>query len=241
MYIESEYSRVLLDAGLSSKALTQRLNSIGRDPENLDAIFLTHEHSDHIKGLGSVSRKFNVPVYATTGTLDNLPDSVGDIPDEKRISRDDQVDIRDLQILSYPTPHDSAESIGFVFRCGNLKLGYATDLGSITDLVRQKLMNCDALLIESNHDIETLDNGSYPWNLKQRIKSDVGHLSNIACSDLLSSVAHKGLQTVVLMHLSRSNNKPEYALAANKGALKNSSSKIFVADQDKPSSFISIV
>jgi phosphoribosyl 1,2-cyclic phosphodiesterase len=227
--------------GLSTKELNHRLNSIGRDTEDLDAIFLTHEHSDHIKGLGSVARKFNLPVYATDGTLNNIPNSVGKIPDEKRMGREDKVEIRDLQILSYPTPHDSAESIGFVFRCGNLKLGYATDLGSITDKVRQKLMFCDALLVESNHDIETLENGSYPWNLKQRIKSDVGHLSNIACSELLSSVAHKGLQTVVLMHLSKSNNKPEYALAANKGALKNSSSKIFVADQDKPSSFISII
>jgi len=207
----------------------------------LDSIFLTHEHSDHIKGLGPVARKFNVPVYATGGTLKNIPDTVGDIPDERRIGREDKVEIRDLQILSYPTPHDSAESIGFVFRCGNLKLGYATDLGSINDMVRQKLMFCDALLVESNHDIETLENGSYPWNVKKRIRSDVGHLSNIACSELLSSVAHKGLQTVVLMHLSRSNNKPEYALAANKDALKNSSSKLLVADQDKPSSFISII
>jgi phosphoribosyl 1,2-cyclic phosphodiesterase len=230
-----------LDAGLSIKELNHRLNSIGREPEDLDAIFLTHEHSDHIKGLGPVARKFNVPVYATSGTLKNIPNSVGNIPDEREIGREDKVDIRDLQVHSYPTPHDSAESIGFVFRCGNLKLGYATDLGSITDVVRQKLMFCDALLVESNHDIETLENGSYPWNLKQRIKSDVGHLSNIACSELLSSVVHKGLQTVVLMHLSRSNNKPEYALAANKEALKNSSSKIFVADQDKPSSFISII
>ena len=241
MYIESGHARILLDAGLSASALASRMKTIGRNPETLDAIFLTHEHSDHVKGVGPLARRFNVPVFATAGTFENIKDFSGRLPARNRIDREDRIEIEDLQVCSYPTPHDAAESVGYVFRCGALKIGYAADLGSVPDLVREILMNCDALLVESNHDIETLDNGAYSWRLKQRIKSDYGHLSNVACSDLLSSIDHKGLQTVVLVHLSRSNNTPEYALAANKGVLKNSSCRMFVADQDKPTSLIPIV
>ena len=191
--------------------------------------------------MGPLARRFNVPVFATLGTFEKINGSAGTLPARNRIGRDDRVDIEDLQVCSYPTPHDAAESVGFVFRRGDLKLGYAADLGCVPDLVREKLKFCDALIVESNHDIETLDSGSYPWNLKQRIKSDSGHLSNIACSDLLASVAHKGLQTVVLTHLSESNNRPEYALAENIKALKNSSAKMIVASQDKATPLIPIV
>lgn len=218
-----------------------RLNSIGRNPETLDAVFLTHEHSDHVKGVGPLARRFNVPVFATSGTFEQIEDSAGPLPDRNTIGNEDRVEIGDLQICSYPTPHDAAESVGFVFRSGILKLGYAADLGCVPDLVREKLMNCDALLVESNHDLGALDNGPYPWHLKQRIKSDAGHLSNTACADLLSSVDHRGLQTVVLMHLSKANNRPEYALAANKRALKNKSSRMFVASQDSPTPLIPII
>lgn len=229
-----------MDAGLSARALTLKLAAIGKRPDDLDAVFLTHEHADHVSGIGPLARRFKVPVFSTRGTFARISSS-GPIPCWNGMGREERINIGDLSVLSYPTPHDAEESVGFVFTHGKLKLGHATDLGSVTDLVRERLMNCDALLVESNHDIETLDTGPYPWRLKERIKSDSGHLSNEACADLLSSVDHSGLQTVVLMHLSNTNNKPEYALAAARKALKNSPSKMILARQDKPTPLIPIV
>ena len=230
-----------MDAGLSAKALALKLASIGRKPEDLDAVFLTHEHSDHVAGIGPLARKFRVPVFSTAGTFARIKGSSGILPYWRKMGREDVVDIGDLSVHSYPTPHDAEESVGFIFRHGKRKLGHATDLGSVPDLVREKLMNSDALLVEANHDLELLENGPYPWPLKRRIKSDVGHLSNEACADLLSSIDHRGLQTVVLMHLSDTNNKPEYALAAAQQALKKSPSKTVLARQDHPTPLISIV
>lgn len=145
-----------------------------------------------------------------------------------------------LSVEAYTTPHDAAEPVAFVVGYGNRKLGHATDLGSITPLVREQLKNADALLLEANHDVEMLDAGAYPWPLKKRIKSDLGHLSNEACAELLSAVDHGGLQTVVLMHLSESNNNPEIAELTVRQRLRRSAAQMILARQDRPTELLAI-
>lgn len=218
--------------------MTARLQAIGRAPEDVDAVFLTHEHSDHVKGLGPVTRKYRLPVYGTAGTHQETGKQ--NIADRRVLKPSCRVMIGDLCVEAYATPHDAAEPVAFVIGCGNRKLGHATDLGSVTPLVREKLKNADALLLEANHDVEMLDAGAYPWALKRRIKSDLGHLSNEACADLLSAVNHDGLQTVVLMHLSEKNNHPAIAEVTVRQSLQRSSADMILARQDRPTDLLAI-
>lgn len=165
---------------------------------------------------------------------------VGRIPDWYSFQREDDIRVGDFCIEPYPTEHDAEASVAFVVRQGLLKLGHATDLGKVTPLVRERLGGADALLVESNHDIDMLHAGPYPWPLKQRIKSDVGHLSNEACADLLLSVNHDRLQFVVLMHLSETNNHPDIAQVTAAQALQAGAVKMILAQQDSPTHLLTI-
>ncbi|MEC7641427.1 MAG: MBL fold metallo-hydrolase [Nitrospinota bacterium] len=238
IYIESLEASILIDAGLSQKELVARLHRIQRKPEGLHAVFLTHGHSDHVKGVGPLVRKYGLPVYCTEGTHEET--ARHRIADRRVLKPSAKVAIGDLTVEAYPTPHDAAEPVAFIVHQGKRKLAQATDLGTVTPLVREKLLYADALLLEANHDVEMLDAGAYPWPLKQRIKSDLGHLSNDACADLLSSVNHEGLQTVVLMHLSENNNHPEIASLTVRQALKNRSTKMILARQDRPTELLAV-
>lgn len=204
----------------------------------MDAVFLTHEHSDHVKGIGPLTRKHRLPVYSTEGT--HKATEKENIPDRRVMQPSNRVMIGDLAVEAYSTPHDAAQPVAFIVTHGKRKLGHATDLGMATPLVREKLQRADALLLEANHDVEMLNASAYPWPLKQRIKSDLGHLSNEACAELLSSVNHDGLQTVVLMHLSESNNLPEIAELTARQALRNGSAKMILARQDRPTELLAI-
>jgi len=204
----------------------------------LDAVFLTHEHSDHVKGIGPLARKYGLPVYGTAGTHEATGKE--NIAGRRVLKALHRVMIGGLSVEAYTTPHDAAEPVAFVVGYGNRKLGHATDLGSITPLVREQLKNADALLLEANHDVEMLDAGAYPWPLKKRIKSDLGHLSNEACAELLSAVDHGGLQTVVLMHLSESNNNPEIAELTVRQRLRRSAAQMILARQDRPTELLAI-
>jgi len=228
----------LIDAGLSQRELTARLQIIGRTPEDLDAVFLTHEHSDHVKGIGPLTRKYHLPVYSTAGT--HRATEKENIADRRVLKSACRIEVGGLCVEAYTTPHDAAEPVAFVIGYGKRKLGHATDLGTITPLVREKLQNADALLLEANHDVEMLDASVYPWTLKKRIKSDVGHLSNEACADLLSAVNHDGLQTVVLMHLSENSNHPEIAELTVRQSLQRSSAEMILARQDRPTDLLAI-
>jgi phosphoribosyl 1,2-cyclic phosphodiesterase len=160
--------------------------------------------------------------------------------DWRTIQQEDEAVVGDLRVESFATPHDAAESVAYTVRCGSKKLGHITDLGRITPQVIEKLQNCDTLLVESNHDERMLVDGYYPWPLKQRIQSDVGHLSNNACADLLRQVKHDALKTVVLMHLSESNNHPELAMDSARGVLGDHPATLFPARQKHPSVLISV-
>lgn len=213
---------------------------IDRSPEDLDAVFLTHEHLDHIRGIGTLARKYGLAVYSTKGTQENGKRVIGKIADWRLINQADKVHIGDMVVEAYPTPHDAEESVAYVVTCGTRKLAHAADLGMVTDHVRDKLSHADALMVESNHDVDMLNAGPYPWSVKQRIKSDLGHLSNEACADLLHAVNHDRLQTVVLIHLSEKNNLPEIARLTAAQALKNGSAKMLLARQDQPTELLTI-
>jgi phosphoribosyl 1,2-cyclic phosphodiesterase len=228
----------LIDAGLSEKEISARLLAIGKTPKDLHGVFLTHEHTDHVRGAGTLARKYKIPVFSTQGTYNKMKHVVGRIPDWYAFKREDEVLMGDLRIEPYPTEHDAEESVAFVVRKGALKLGHATDLGRVTPLVREKLGGSDVLLVESNHDVDMLHAGPYPWPLKQRIKSDIGHLSNESCAELLSFVKHDRLQLVVLMHLSETNNHPDIAqvtVGQAAGAVK-----MILAQQHCPTQLIQI-
>lgn len=240
VYIESETTRILLDAGLSHRELVARFAAIERDPADLDAVFLTHEHSDHVRGVGPLVRKYGTPLFTTEGTFSKAQRLLGRIPIWNRIRADEPVDFGELSVEPYATSHDAQESVAFVIRSGSLKLGHATDLGMVTPLVREKLREADALLLEANHDVKMLDDGPYPWTVKQRIKSNVGHLSNDASADLLASVCHSGLRLVMLMHMSQANNSQQIAGALSRQALGGVAAELLVAGQDAPTRLITL-
>ncbi|MZH13772.1 MAG: MBL fold metallo-hydrolase [Nitrospinae bacterium] len=240
MYIEAGQKRILIDAGLSEKKLSARMTQIDRSFSGMDAVFATHEHSDHIRGIGPLLRKHEIPLYATEGTWRRANHTIGKINDFKTIRENEPVHFEELSVEPYSTPHDAEESVAFVIRYQGKSLGIATDLGRVTPEVKNKLKNLDALLVEANHDISMLEAGPYPWMTKKRIKSGVGHLSNESCGELLASVTHFNLKRVVLMHMSETNNHPELAKITARQALGETSSEMTLAQQNHPTELFSI-
>jgi len=208
LYIESSESRILVDAGLSGRELSRRLERIGVEADDLNAIFVTHEHHDHCCGLGVMARRHNLPVFAHEATIQALP-RLGRVRDIREFEAGDLVDFRDLQVRSFPITHDAAAPVGFTIETSDGKVGIATDLGIPTRLVADRLRDCRVLVVESNHDEKMLRDGPYPWPLKERIRGSHGHLSNDASSGLLDQIAWPGLEMVFLAHLSEQNNCPQ--------------------------------
>ena len=239
IYLESDSAKIIIDSGLSVKELSRRLKSIDRTTEELDAVFLTHEHSDHIGGVGPLLRKYSIPLYATKGTI-QAGKKLGSIPKFNPICAGETIELDGLEIESYATSHDAKEPVAYVVRCQNQKLGHATDMGVVTPEVREKLKASHVLLLESNHDVEMLDVGPYSWALKQRIKSELGHLSNEACGDLLADISHKNLRRVLLMHLSQTNNHPEIAYVTALQALGSHTPILSLAQQNQATELIAV-
>jgi len=240
VYIEADGKRILIDAGLSEKKLSQRMAHIDRSLNGLDAVFATHEHTDHIRGMGPLLRKHQLSLYTTEGTYKRACHSLGKLPGFTPIRAGQPVEFGELIVEPYATPHDAEESVAFVIHYRGLRLGIATDLGKVTAEVTSKLQKLDALLIESNHDVDMLDAGPYPWVTKRRIKSDVGHLSNEACGEILSSVKHSGLRLIVLMHMSETNNHPELARITAHQALGQDTPEMIIAEQNHPTPLMSL-
>ncbi len=241
VYIENSNHRILLDAGLSLRSLKERMALIGRDLADVSAVFLTHEHSDHIKGVGMLAKKHNLPLYGTRGTLAKIEHHLPASADWHSIEREDEVCLGNLKVESYPTPHDGVESVAFVVHYEDRRLGHATDLGCIDKTLLEKMSGCDALLVESNHDPKMLKAGPYPWSLKQRVGGDRGHLSNQECAQLLNQVKHDELQTVVLMHLSGVNNHPDIVRQHATPALAGSRAQLHISRQDHPTPLIPLI
>lgn len=222
LFIETGGVRLLIDAGLSLKEITTRLTDSALDPESIHAVLVTHEHIDHIRSAGSFARRYKVPVlisYATRQAAERYLQKTELVEFETGYS----FSFRDIMIDPFPVSHDCCDPVGFVLESHEGRAGSATDLGIVTRLVREKLKGCRALNLESNHDPEMLLNGPYPWNLKQRIKSRHGHLSNQESLELLHDLAHDGLETLVMAHLSEVNNHPDKVVETTTAFLRDQS------------------
>lgn len=220
--VANDDAKVLIDAGLSAKRIEALLAERETAASEISAIFVTHEHSDHIKGLGALARKHKLPVYANRATWEELDRHIGEVePDKRRIlDTGGAVEIGKLAIQSYAISHDAAEPVGYCFHDGEEKLGLATDLGYMSDKVKQQLKDCDVLILESNHDIELLRMGRYPWNIKRRILGDTGHLSNEAAAEGLYEMMSSRMRRVYLAHLSRDHNMLDLARMTVSGILE---------------------
>ena len=211
-YVSNGGSGILIDAGRSAKQITCALEDNGINISSIEAIFVTHEHSDHVKGLRVFANRHKLPVYMSEGTMNAL--YAGNYADEKThclVIGSEGVDLSAMHVDSFPISHDCAEGIGFRVDMGSKAYALATDLGYISDEVEKALIGCDVVTIESNHDVNMLRMGPYPYILKRRIMSDKGHLSNEVCSVFLPKLVRSGTKRFILAHLSRENNMPEIA------------------------------
>ena len=226
--ISNDDTNVLIDAGVSAAKISASLNEAGIDPETIDAIFVTHEHSDHISGIRVLSKKYNIPVYANAltmeGVLKNAPSLAPGLA--HIISAPGVYDIRSMRIKPFITPHDSAASFGYVIESDDKKYAVATDTGCITKAMLSALAGCEAVIIEANHDIKMLNEGTYPYPLKRRILSDAGHLSNEKCAWLATQLAIWGTKRILLGHLSKENNTPQKAFECVKESLEANGFKV---------------
>ena len=233
LLIESGRTRVLLDCGFGLIELTSRLSRLGLEASGLDAIIVTHEHSDHGGGVAKLASRFDIPVYLTRGTLSALGAEGRAIPGRKLIDPYTTFSIDRIEVRPFPVPHDAREPVQFVLSDGAVKLGVLTDTGHSTPHVAQALSGVHALVLECNHDLDMLMNGPYPAHLKSRIAGRLGHLANAESAELVRAMDCSRLQHLVAAHLSQTNNTPELARAALAGALGCAAEWIGVATQEE--------
>ncbi|WP_373897286.1 MBL fold metallo-hydrolase [Haloimpatiens sp. FM7315] len=242
IFVGTDKTKILIDAGLSGKHIENALKSIGQEPSELDAIFVTHEHIDHVKGVGVLSRRHNVPIYANTDTWEAMSKSLGKIKENNiKLIQEDYVDIKDMEIFNFPISHDAADPKGYVVSHGNKKACVATDLGHFSKEVKDAIKECQVILMESNHDVEMLKFGPYPYTLKRRILSSIGHLSNDDCGKAIVDIMKDRKKMIFLGHLSKTNNCPELAYQTVLNILNDNNIKlgkdidIDVAKRNEPS------
>lgn len=211
-YLSDGKTHILIDCGMSGKQLAESLAKIGASPQELDALLITHEHSDHTKGAGVVARRYGLPIYATEGTHSAM--AAGDIDDGqiKIISSAHDFEIGTIGVKAFDIPHDAAEPVGYSFYIDGEKVSLATDIGHMHKALIEKIMRSKMVLLESNHDVEMLQFGPYPFPLKQRILSDSGHLSNENAAKTALQLVNSGTEHIMLGHLSEKNNHPEIAM-----------------------------
>lgn len=250
IYVGNDKNHILIDAGVSRKRIVEGLKGIGVAPEELDGIFVTHEHIDHIQGINMMVKMFGTPVFATGGTLDGIcmKDKKGVVSHDKlfQVYADESVCIGDLKVTPFHMSHDAVDPVCYTVECNGHKLGMATDLGVYDDYTVEHLSGSDVLLLEANHDISMLEAGKYPYQLKCRILGERGHLSNEASGQLLCQLFHKKLKHVFLAHLSKENNYPQLAYEAVKCqiweemGLNKLPFELMVAKREEPTAMVKL-
>lgn len=247
LFVSSGKTKFLIDAGLPGKTIENGLKKIEIDPNDIDGIFVTHEHIDHSKGVGVLSRRYDIPIYANKPTWDAMIKFIGNIKEHNiKMLDKEYLTIGDMDIIRYEIPHDAASPNGYAFCYKGKKICIATDLGYFSESVKKNVYDADVLLLESNHDVEMLKFGPYPYSLKCRILSNVGHLSNEACGQAIAQIAGNKNMQVILGHLSKTNNFPDLAYQTVINVLKdnrirlNKDITVTMANRDMPSNYIEI-
>ena len=233
--VESENANILIDAGKSARALCASLDGIGVGIDEIDAIFITHEHRDHISALETLLKNHKIPVHIVSASAKKLLLKGFSFYDELLCLHTPvfSVEIGDMVIKSFPTPHDSEFSVGYTIKIGEKAIGYATDIGYVTSEIKDSLCGCESVVLECNHDEEMLMNGPYPYDLKLRIRSNKGHLSNSACADFVSELCFVGTKNILLAHLSEENNDPALAFDVVWSAIADESVNLKLAKQNE--------
>ena len=249
MFITSDRAKILIDAGLPGKKIDEALKAIDEETKNIDGIFITHEHSDHIKGVGVISRKYDIPIYANADTWSAMEGSLGKIKEHniKVIDKRSVTEIGDLNIKAFNIPHDASGPMGYTVSDGKKNISVATDFGTFTREIYDNVKDSEVILLESNHDVNMLKFGPYPYQLKRRILSEIGHLSNDDCGNAIVELVKCGNnKKIILGHLSNTNNQPDLAYGTvldvlNDNGIKNNEDIILtMANRHNPSSYIKI-
>lgn len=237
--IESGGYRLLVDNGFGLRELETRLHSLGVHPTEIEALLLTHEHGDHAKGVAALANRYAVTIWTTPGTWRAL--GAPEVPRLRLLSgHNGSIRLGPIRVLPYPVPHDAREPVQFVFECPEARLGMLTDAGTITSHVRDILADCDALLLESNHDPELLRRGPYPAALQRRVGGPFGHLSNLQAASLLDRLPNARIRHLCLAHISEKNNNPELVMASIRGVCESLASRAWLADQAAPGPWVAL-
>ncbi|MBW2518726.1 MAG: MBL fold metallo-hydrolase [Deltaproteobacteria bacterium] len=240
--IDNGDTRILIDAGLSAREICRRLDCVGVEIDSIDALLITHEHKDHIRGLGPLIRRHKISVYLHTNVVGRLSD-IGQPASVREFTDGITWQLGSLNVKAFSVTHDAAAPVGFLIESREGKVGFVTDLGRVTQLVQQSLQGCRALVIEANHDEKMLREGPYPWALKQRVQSNHGHLSNVAAGRLLDKLLWPGLDAIFLAHLSETNNDPKLAKQAVEKVLSKQNRclpTVTVGQQNQPTEWLTL-
>ena len=249
IFVSENNTKILIDAGMPGKKIDEALKTIGQKAEELDGIFVTHEHSDHTKGVGVLSRKYDIPIFANDKTWSAMEKSIGKIKESniRIIDRRSTVEIGGLSVKSFVIPHDAIAPVGYTIAGKNKLVSVATDLGIFTEEIYSNIKDSDSILLECNHDISMLKYGPYPYILKRRILSEVGHLSNDDCGKALVNIAKCGEgKKILLGHLSKTNNHPDLAyqtvlsIMEENGLIQGENIEVFMASRYEPSGYIEL-
>lgn len=243
IHISSDKTSILIDAGLSGRQMKARLGAIGRTLGEVDAVIISHEHTDHVRGLGFIERKTSIPIYLNSATSKAVADRGTALSRARIFTTNAPFAVEDITVIPFSVMHDAADPVGFAVSLDNVKIALATDLGYATHLVKEMMRDASAIVIETNHDPVLLQDHPRPWALKQRIKSKQGHLSNESAARLIEEVASEKLQAVFLAHISRDCNRPELGLDSICRSLARrglEETRIIVTSRDGPTEVVEI-